>query len=60
MEFTTNHSCTKCAMRSDLATALCYPERVLLLPTVDVSAKIQSFETRLLEPGNMIDKETGP
>lgn len=50
MEITTDKASTMCATRSNLATALSDPERVLHRATVDMGEKPLSLETKLREP----------
>lgn len=49
MEFTTDNTCPTLYMRSDLATVLRNPERVLHQANVDAGAKTPSSETAVPE-----------
>lgn len=60
MEFTTDNAHTTRATRSDLATALRNPERVLHAATVDVGAKTPSFETALPVPAGKPNNGMAP
>lgn len=57
MEFTTGSIGTKLAARVDLTITLSYNDLVMQGTNFEVGARFSSFDTALLEPGDLCSKE---